>query len=620
MRFLFVILILLSGFQVAQAAVVGDGTVSSCTNAALISAINNAAETDTITFNCGGNVTLPISETLKLRGKNLTIDGGNTITLQGVAGTRIIDFDTWGFNAARTVTLRNMVIRDASRSGAGEEANGAAVLVKNQSANWENDLPTLVVDNVRFENNSTALSANPADPLQPYDFGGGAIYILGGILRVNNSTFINNMVHGGTGGAIHGLGSAIKITNSTFSGNTATPLSSSDPNSGFGGALYVDGTLARGGGSVKIAHSTFDANHAANQGGVMYVNLYSFRSEKIKINNSRFINNSVSGGEMGWGGAISGGGTGGAVNFKITNSLFAHNTANSAPEHPGGDGGAVALPQPVNLVVANSTFHNNYADLNCSGSNCFSGRAGALYVNGNFRILNSTIANNRAGWFAGAIIGENGTLINTIIANNTSENRGGTPDFAQQCQTAYGGTHNLQFPAGAGCTNGILTGDPLLGDLTGDTLPLMNGSAAINRGNAVICARPPVNGRDQRGVSRPQGDQCDIGAFELEGSAPQVPVLIAPSNGANGVSLNPTFSWNRVTDATQYQVKVINNNGVVIHKQKLTASEANCVTETPCQYVMTGFTLSGGKAYRWQVLAINEFGKRKSAKSSFQTG
>ncbi|MBE3067867.1 MAG: hypothetical protein IMZ73_10660, partial [Chloroflexi bacterium] len=42
------------------------------------------------------------------------------------------------------------------------------------------------------------------------------------------------------------------------------------------------------------------------------------------------------------------------------------------------------------------------------------------------------------------------------------------------------------------------------------TIPLLAGSSAIDTGNDATCA-----GTDQRGIARPQGAHCDIGAFEL---------------------------------------------------------------------------------------------------------
>jgi hypothetical protein len=42
------------------------------------------------------------------------------------------------------------------------------------------------------------------------------------------------------------------------------------------------------------------------------------------------------------------------------------------------------------------------------------------------------------------------------------------------------------------------------------------GSPAIDNASAAVCAAAPVGGVDQRGVSRPQGAGCDIGAYELQ--------------------------------------------------------------------------------------------------------
>ncbi len=63
------------------------------------------------------------------------------------------------------------------------------------------------------------------------------------------------------------------------------------------------------------------------------------------------------------------------------------------------------------------------------------------------------------------------------------------------------------------CTN-IITADPLLGALGNyggftQTIPLLAGSSAIDTGNDAVC---PAT--DQRGVTRPQGAHCDIGAYE----------------------------------------------------------------------------------------------------------
>jgi uncharacterized repeat protein (TIGR02543 family) len=67
----------------------------------------------------------------------------------------------------------------------------------------------------------------------------------------------------------------------------------------------------------------------------------------------------------------------------------------------------------------------------------------------------------------------------------------------------------------------LTVADPKLGALGnygGDTqtIPLLSGSPAIDAGNDAVCDdNPGPNNLDQRGVTRPQGAGCDIGAFEL---------------------------------------------------------------------------------------------------------
>ncbi|MGB5413308.1 MAG: choice-of-anchor Q domain-containing protein, partial [Polyangiales bacterium] len=65
--------------------------------------------------------------------------------------------------------------------------------------------------------------------------------------------------------------------------------------------------------------------------------------------------------------------------------------------------------------------------------------------------------------------------------------------------------------------------DPMLGPLADnggptETHALEEGSPAINQIPAADCVDEegePLT-TDQRGLARPQGDSCDVGAFELE--------------------------------------------------------------------------------------------------------
>jgi hypothetical protein len=84
------------------------------------------------------------------------------------------------------------------------------------------------------------------------------------------------------------------------------------------------------------------------------------------------------------------------------------------------------------------------------------------------------------------------------------------------------GGHNL-VGSTAGCTFGhlgsdLLGKDPKLGKLSNNggptqTLALLRGSPAIDAVPVSAC----LVHVDQRGVKRPQGPRCDIGAYERQG-------------------------------------------------------------------------------------------------------
>jgi hypothetical protein len=100
-------------------------------------------------------------------------------------------------------------------------------------------------------------------------------------------------------------------------------------------------------------------------------------------------------------------------------------------------------------------------------------------------------------------------LKNTILANSPTGGNcsGGITD----------GGGNLSYPD---TTCPGVNGDPVLGPLQNNggpthTRALGPGSAALDAGNDAICAASPVNNLDQRGITRPQGPHCDIGAYEL---------------------------------------------------------------------------------------------------------
>jgi hypothetical protein len=77
--------------------------------------------------------------------------------------------------------------------------------------------------------------------------------------------------------------------------------------------------------------------------------------------------------------------------------------------------------------------------------------------------------------------------------------------------------------------------------------PLLAGSPAIDAGAADVCP-----GTDQRGVTRPQGAGCDIGAYEVEDVQPRlVPTGTATFTLTWTPVLLPTWTWTRVPPPVQ---------------------------------------------------------------------
>jgi hypothetical protein len=318
------------------------------------------------------------------------------------------------------------------------------------------------------------------------------------------------LAHAGTHGAINSQSANLNISHTTFINNTT------DGSLGGGGALRFSQ------GSLNITNSLFISNTASSDGGAIFIGF----GGVTNIVDSTFTGNSNPGIVGLEGGAIFNGG-----NLTVRNSTFNANnsTVNSS------FGGAIANDNVGNLTVINSTFFGN------------GGRHGAaIFSPGpNARIINSTIVANGAAGDDGAVVYAEGStlnVINSIIANNPP---GNCFNFG-----TVGGHNNLETGPTTTCGTNSLLADPLLGPLADNggptqTLALLTGSRAINAADNAICQTAPPDGAgnlDQRGVLRPQGNGCDIGAFELELTPPALP---APS-GLRASTFSPTrldLSW-----------------------------------------------------------------------------
>jgi predicted outer membrane repeat protein len=225
---------------------------------------------------------------------------------------------------------------------------------------------------------------------------------------------------------------------------------------------------------------------------------------------------------LGGGGLYIVGGDGVVRNPKLANISFEGNTATVS-------GGAI-LVFDSGVTISNVLFSKNNA-----------GSGGAIYNEGDFLSLtNVTIEHNTARGYGGGLVAASGisTLINvTFTANNGKLGGGAIYNFGQleihnsifwDDQSSDGaevyidGKSSADFdhsilqngcPTGGACTN-ILTADPRLskignyGGFTSTSRPDAN-SPAIDGGDDATCAVA-----DQRGIPRPQGPHCDIGAVE----------------------------------------------------------------------------------------------------------
>jgi hypothetical protein len=249
------------------------------------------------------------------------------------------------------------------------------------------------------------------------------------------------------------------------------------------GSGDTSGGIYNSGGSVTVSNSTVSGNSASFGGGI--------RNHAIlTVSNSTISGNSV--------GSFRGGGLFNEGTLTVSNSTVSGNSATL--------GGGI-FNHVGSVTVGNSTVSGNSADTG-NGGGIFNNAHGTLTVN------NSTLAGNSAS-FGGGLLNNGGSLTvsNTIIANSPSG-----ADCAGSLNNDSGGNLADDGSCDFTAASSRNSTDPKL-DLAGlkdnggptKTIALLMGSPAID--TAVSCPTPAT---DQRGIARPQGSGCDIGAFELE--------------------------------------------------------------------------------------------------------
>lgn len=324
---------------------------------------------------------------------------------------------------------------------------------------------------------------------------GGAVYNNNGTLTVTNSELKNNTASEDGGAIYHGNG-ALTVIDSIFSHNqssqsaggiftnhgSATVLGSkfdhnSAGNSDNGGA--INNYFA----NLVIEESTFKEN-SANYGGAIFTS-----QGPVTVTKSTFLTNTA---DI-YGGAISLYTSSGTVAIlKADRDTFVANQAEY--------GGAIYNQGGNAVFITNSTFYTNTGTT--SGGAIFHSSYGFMTIT-HSTLYNNGNSNSITFWI-------NLVMRNSIIATSYGENCSGFE--------AISGANNLQYGGMSDTCDTFEVGDPklgALGDHGGPTFTILPapGSPAIDR--------IPVAGGcgvgvtwDQRGVSRPIGTMCDIGAVE----------------------------------------------------------------------------------------------------------
>ena len=512
-----------------------------------------------------------------------------------ISGVRIINGnvtgDGGGIDSLGTdLTLINVEVVSNTSSGLGGGVSvyaGSATLnggqILNNSANSYGG--GVLIKECDATLNGTQVVSNSAGQR------GGGLYVLSGGATLNGGQVLSNTAQYGGGVGVDGTapsgdGVFTQTGDSLIAYNVAATngggvyvndaeasaflsggqiFSNTATGTGVGGGVYV------GQGSVTLNGSQVLSNVAGSGGGLYLYESNAMLSGQIRgnivnsfgggvhishgsvvLHGAQIVSNTAS---VWYGGGMY---VSGAVTVSLVNSTVSHNESNR------NGGGVYVGSEEASVSLLNSTVSHNKSNRN----------GGGLYVSdGTVAITYTTIASNTASSGTDGIHQAGGTvaLLDSIVASNGAANCAGT-------LASHG--HNLDSGATCGFTaTGDLTNtNPLLGPLTEENgswvHPLLPGSPAIDAGACVAGITA-----DQRGVTRPSGDGCDIGAYEFP-IAPTSVAIGGPTEGAVGESyvftasaspptstLPLTYTWSPVPDGGQGTSVATYTWGVAGNKQ-----------------------------------------------------
>jgi hypothetical protein len=469
-----------------------DGTT--CTLVDAITAANNDTATggctagsgdDTLVLPAGGTFTLTTVNNSTLNGATGLPVVTSTITIAGHGSTVERQAGAPAFRLLAVGAAGNLTGQDLVLQGGQSDTN------TNGGAVWNNGTLTLI---------SSTISGNSAN------LRGGGIYNDGGTVTLTNSTLSGNTA-GTEGGGLYTYFGAVTLVNSTVSGNTAGTE---------GGGLYNFSA------TLNLVNSTVSGNTATTDGGGVYN-----RGGTVSL-----VNSTVSGNTADQGGGV--------YNRQGTLTLNASTiSGNSANPYGGG-----VFDFQGTVTLTNSTL---------SGNTAASQAGGMVTSGGTATLVNSTVTGNTATNLAGGLYSYNGsfTLLRSLISGNSAptaremSNSGGTVTADAVNLFGYSSDAGVVgFAPGAS----DLVPNQALGIILNTTLAFNGGPTQTHdlvSGSPAVAAVPAAScpATDQRGLVRPTGENCDIGAVELNAAAP--PVV---NSQVSFVAQSTTFST--TTDTT----------------------------------------------------------------------
>jgi predicted outer membrane repeat protein len=554
-----------------------------CTLRGAVAAANaDTGNVDTIDFAAGiTTVSLNIGSGVINMTNSMVINGtGVTVNATGNGTDGVFEDDT----AATSVQITGLTIENGTHTtgdgvGGGFELQAGAALTLDSvtfSSNTASagggaifDNGTLTVDDSTFNSNTSTGTTNVT--------GGGAINMPNpdGSASISGSTFTGNAAEFG-GGIDSPSTATLTLTNSQINNSTCTGTLGTE-----GCGIYDFGTVGTYDNVSLSGTSATDTGPVGVEGGAVYLKANANQVSGLTISGTTVSASSVEGGAL----YNDAGGTTTVTNASITNT-----TVNGTGATGVIDGGVIYNVAGLSLTTVNATgatltadeevqggfFDNDGAatatDVTFgSGTVSVTGGAtpeadgSALFNDGTLAATNMTVDDVTATVAAGGTFNygvdiasaTGNTFTNATIANNTMSGPaantfglfvvGGdslsllnTIVAASPAATNCGfGTAGAIASQGHNLDNGASCDMNAAGDLKNanpEVQPLANNGGSVLTG-ALASTSPAIDAgtntgcptTDARGVSRPQGTSCDIGAYEYVTPAPPPPPPPTPA-------------------------------------------------------------------------------------------